>query len=369
MIIFSHRRGHRPDYFLIALVFVVALSGLVILASASSELGKIRFNDASYYLKHQILYGVSFGLLGFAAAYFIPYANYKKWAVVLLGATIALLVLVLTPLGTSSGGASRWLGLGPIVFQPSEFLKITFVIYVAAWLSNRTMNRVRNFSAGAVPFLVICGVVSGLLIAQPATSTVAILIAAGCMMYFESGVPIRHLAAVGAIGATAFALVVWFTPYRLARVLTFFNPHKDTGGSSYQINQALIAIGSGKLTGVGYGNSSSKVNYLPAPLDDSIFAIAAQELGFIGAGVLVIFFAMLVFRLLYLARRAPDRFGRAVLVGFASIIALQSIVNMGAISGLLPLTGIPLPFVSYGGTALAVFLTMMGIAANISKYS
>ncbi|MFH1246344.1 MAG: FtsW/RodA/SpoVE family cell cycle protein, partial [Candidatus Liptonbacteria bacterium] len=150
--------------------------------------------------------------------------------------------------------------------------------------------------------------------------------------------------------------------------MNFMHPEKDTQGSAYQINQALITIGSGNLWGVGYGQSTSKVNYLPAPLDDSIFAVAAQELGFVGAASMVILFGMLVFRLLYIARRTRDKYGHLLLIGFASIIALQSLVNMCAISGILPLTGVPLPFISYGGTALSAFLTMMGISANISRY-
>lgn len=363
------RGGHRPDYFLLALVFLLTVSGLVILASASSELGRIRFDNSYYYLTHQILYGLSFGAAGFLAGLFIHYQHLKKAAVILLFLNVVLLVLVFTPLGVASGGASRWLELGPVRFQPAELLKITLLVYLAAWLANRRMNRSQNFWTGALPFFVICGGVGALLILQPATSTVVILLAAGFVMYFESGVRFRHLAAIGAVGAVAFAAVVWFSPYRLERVKTFLDPGKDTRGAGYQINQALVTIGSGNIAGVGYGKSTSKVNYLPAPLDDSIFAIAAQELGFIGAGSIVIFFALLVWRLLSVARRAKDKFGRLLVVGFASIIALQSLVNMGAISGIIPLTGVPLPFVSYGGTALAVFLTMMGIAGNVSRHA
>ncbi len=364
---FFGRSYRTPDYFLLAIVFLLVISGLVILASASSELGKIRFNDSYYYLKHQILFGLSLGIVGFFAAFFINYQWYKKAAVVFLGINILLLTLVFTPIGVTSGGASRWIQAGPILFQPAELLKLSFIVYIAAWLSNRSKSHMHDLLSGALPFFGLCAIVAGLLILQPATSTVVILIASCIGMYFVSGAQIKHIAGFAAVGLVALAILIWATPYRMQRIMSYFKPDKDAQGSSYQINQALITIGSGSLWGVGYGQSTSKVNYLPAPLDDSIFAIAAQELGFVGACTIIIFFAMLVWRLLWLARHTKDRFGHLILIGFACIIALQSLVNMGSISGVLPLTGIPLPFVSYGGTALAVFMTMMGIAANISR--
>ena len=363
------KSSHRPDYFLLAVIFLLTIAGLVILASASSELGKIRFNDSYYYLKHQLTNGFLLGAIGFFVAYKLYYQRYRKLSLLFLLVNIIFLGLLFTSLGVTAGGASRWLRLGPLVFQPAEILKLTFLIYLAAWLANARMNRIKNFAGGALPFFIICGIVAGLLILQPATSTVVILIASGLIMYFVSGVPLKHIALICLIGAIGFGLVIWRTPYRLQRILDFLDPSRDLQGTGYQGNQAVIAIGSGSIWGMGYGQSPSKVSYLPAPLDDSIFAIAAQELGFVGAASLVILFAILIFRLLWIARRTRDKFGHLLLIGFASIIALQSLVNMGAISGLIPLTGIPLPFVSYGGTALAVFLTMGGVAANVSKYT
>ncbi|MEK7110892.1 MAG: putative peptidoglycan glycosyltransferase FtsW [Patescibacteria group bacterium] len=360
--------GHRPDPFLIAVLVILVTLGLVILASASSELGKLKFGDSYYYLKHQLMNGASIGIVGFAVAYFIRYQRYRKIALIGLAANIVFLALVFTPLGLVAGGASRWLRFGPMSFQPAELLKLTYIVYLAAWLTNAKFNR-RTILQGIVPFLCVSGVIAGLLLAQPATSTVFILLASGITVYFVSGAPLKHLTLVALGGIAIFVLIVWSTPYRAARILTFLDPSRDTQGSSYQINQSLIAIGSGRLTGLGYGASTSKARGLPAPLDDSIFAVAAQELGFAGAGALVMLFALLVYRMLWLARGRRDRFGQLILVGFATIIGLQSIVNMGAVSGLLPLTGVPLPFVSYGGTALAVFMTMGGVAVNISKYT
>lgn len=362
-------RGHRPDYFLIATVAILTVAGLVILTSASSELGKIRWNDSFYYLKHQLLYGLLPGALGFAFAYAWSYRSYRALAFPLLLANLVLLALIFTHFGISAGGATRWLRLGPLSFQPAELLKITFIVYLAAWFTNPRMNRARDIAKGLVPFLLLAGLVGGLLIIQPATSTVVILLAASVVMYFVGGGRLSHIMSLGVLGAAALALIVYLTPYRLDRIQTFWNPTADTQGSSYQATQAKIAIGSGNVSGMGFGQSPNKIGTLPAPLGDSIFAIAAQELGFLGAGSLVVLFGMLAFRLFWLAGRARDRFGTLMLVGFGSIVAFQAFVNMAAISGLIPLTGVPLPFVSYGGTALAVFLTMMGISVNISKYT
>lgn len=364
----SVKSGRRPDAFLMALLALLILGGLVILASASSELGRIKFGDSYYYLKHQALYGLLPGALGFLLCFFLPYQNLKKIAFPLFIFNLALLTLVFTKLGISSGGASRWLQLGPISFQPAELLKLSFIIYVSAWVGGK-ISRTASFLGGFLPFLIASGIMAGMLFLQPATSTVMILLISGGMIYFLSGAEWKYI--LIAIGLVAVILVslVYFTPYRMNRVIGFLNKSADTQGTNYHINQALIAIGSGGVFGMGYGKSTAKVNYLPAVIDDSIFAVVGQELGFIGTGLITILFGMLAFRLFWLAKKTRDKFGRNMLVGFGSIIALQSIVNMGAISGLMPLTGVPLPFISYGGTALAIFMTMGGIALNISKYT
>ena len=165
------------------------------------------------------------------------------------------------------------------------------------------------------------------------------------------------------------ALVIVITPYRRARILGYLHPTQNLQGQNYQVNQALIAIGSGGLTGVGYGQSATKDSYLPTPIDDSIFAVVAEELGFVGAAALVALFAIVTFRMFWLAKRTGDQFGSLILIGFGTVIALQAFVNMASISGILPLTGVPLPFVSYGGTALAVFITMSGVALNVTRYN
>lgn len=363
------KSGHHPDYFLAALIVILALAGLIILSSASSDLGRIKYNDSYYYLKHQLVNGLLVGLIGGCAAYTINYQRFRKVAFILLLVTLGLIALVFTKLGVTAGGASRWLRLGPVTFQPAEFLKISFVMYLAAWLANKKAHTLGNYTEGLIPFSAVCALVAVLLVLQPATSMVVILIATGLIMYFLSGARLKHILMVVLIGIGVFGLIVYSTPYRRQRIMSFFDRNADAQGSSYQIQQALNAIGSGGLKGVGFGQSASKVSSLPAPTDDSIFAVVGQELGFVGAGSLVVLFGLIVVRMMHIAKRSRDRFAQLMVIGFCCIIALQSFVNMASISGLLPLTGVPLPFVSYGGTALAVFLTMVGAILNVSRYT
>ncbi len=361
--------GHRPDYFLLAIFFVLVVFGLVMLSSASSELGKIRFDDSYYYLKHQLVSGLILGAIGFFIGTKLNYQYYRKLALPLLLVSLVTLGLVFTKFGVVAGGSRRWLSFGSMSFQPAELLKITFIIYLAAWLSNPKVHRGKSFWAGFLPFLLISGVTAGLLLLQPATSMVVILVGAGLIVYFLSGIQIKYLLTLGLIGIVVLGIVVYLTPYRFQRVASFFKGGGDLEGSGYHLKEALIAIGSGGWTGVGFGESKTKTNYLPAPIDDSIFAVTGEELGFVGAGALVAVFGVLIFRLFMLARNMRDQFGQLLVIGFASIVGIQSIINIAAISGLMPLTGVPLPFISYGGTALAVFLTMSGIIINVSKYT
>lgn len=368
MVFKNVKSGRKPDIFLMALLALLILGGLFILASASSELGRIKFGDSYYYLKHQALYGLLPGVIGFIFCFFFPYQNLKKLAFPLFIFNLALLTLVFTKFGLSSGGASRWLEFGPISFQPAELLKLTFIIYISAWVGGQA-KRTASFWGGFLPFLVASGIMAGMLFLQPATSTVVILLASAGMVYFLSGAEWKYIFMAAGLVVVILASLIYFTPYRMKRIVGFLDKSSNTQTINYHVNQALIALGSGGAFGMGYGKSTAKVNYLPAVIDDSIFAVVGQEMGFLGTGLITILFGMLVFRLFWLAKKARDKFGRNMLVGFGSIIALQSIVNMGAISGLLPLTGVPLPFISYGGTALAIFMTMGGISLNISKYT
>jgi cell division protein FtsW len=362
-------RAGSPDYFLLAAFVILLIFGLAMLASASSNLGKTQFNNSYYYLEHQVLFGLSIGIVGFLLGYYIPYQKLKKFSFIFLLVSLAALVLVFTPLGSLVNNTNRWLRLGPFSFQPSELMKLTFIMYLAAWLSNPKFKRNTDFQSGLLPFAIVSGLIAILLILQPATSTVAILLGAGLTVYFVSGAPMKYILGIIAVAIIGVSLVIAVTPYRRARIEGYFNKNSNLQGQNYQVNQALIAIGSGGLFGTGYGQSATETNYLPTPIDDSIFAVVAQELGFVGAAALIALFAIVTFRMFWLAKNTRDQFGKLLLIGFGTVIALQAFVNMASISGIIPLTGVPLPFVSYGGTALAIFVTMAGVALNVTRYS
>lgn len=361
-------RSHKPDYLILISLGLLVLFGLLALASASSNLGQEKFNDPFYYLKHQILNGLIVGVIGFFVAYKFNYRNYQKIAWILLLGSIVLVALVFTPLGLKAGGSERWVSIGPVAFQPAEFLKITVVLYFAAWLAGQT-DRSRSFLKGTVPFFMVLGAIALLLLKQPTTTTVVIIGATSFILYFISGAKISHVMGMITICALVLAGIIIATPYRFQRISNFLNPNQSPLAGGYHINQARIAIGSGGWFGTGYGKSTTKINYLPEPIGDSIFAVVAEEFGFVGSLGLVSVFMALVLRTLLLARRTKDKFGKYILVGFGSLISIQVFINIGAISGLLPLTGVPLPFISYGGTALAVFMIMGGMISNISKNS
>lgn len=362
-------RVRKADYTIIACTLFLVLFGLAMLASASSHLAQEQFGDSYYYLKHQILFGLTLGIVGFFFGSWINYRLYEKLAFFLLLGTVVLLFLIFTSLGVEAKGATRWLAVGPVRFQPSELLKITFIMYLAAWLGKRG-ERQKSFWGGFVPFLVVCGGISVLLLLQHSTSVVGILMLTALLVYFVSGARLSYIFGFGAIAAVGLAAVIYFTPYRLERVMNYVRQDTvDARGAGYHLEQALTAIGAGKLTGVGYGQSTTKINHLPESIGDSIFAVIAEEMGFIGSVAILALFTFLVLKIFFLARRSRDRFAQLLLIGFGTLIAIQVFVHVGAISGLIPLTGTPLPFVSYGGTALAVFMTMSGIIVNISKHA
>lgn len=361
-------RGNS-DYILLSIIIILIIFGLIFLASVSSPLGKNEFNDSYYYLKRQILYGFLPGLIGFIITYLFFSEKYKKFALFFLILNIFLLVLVkFSPLGVKAGGASRWLTIGPITFQPSEILKITYILYIAAWLSNIRAKRTTDITYGFLPFLFISGIMGFLLYIQPSTTIIIILLSTGFILYLISGIRFKYIFLTILICGLIFSISIFFDQgYRLQRIKSFWNNNLDIYGSGYHSYQAMITIGSGGWFGFGFGKSTTKTTTLPESLSDSIFAVIAQELGFVGSGLLIFLLSALVFRLFYLALKAKDKFRQLVLVGFGLIIGIQSIIHISVLIGFFPITGIPLPFISYGGTSLAVFMTMTGIALNISR--
>ncbi|MFH1694365.1 MAG: FtsW/RodA/SpoVE family cell cycle protein [Patescibacteria group bacterium] len=357
----------RLDYliFFSCLILVFGV-GIAALTSASSDLGKSQFDDPYHYIKNQLLVGVSVGVLGFLAGYAINYRIYKKLAPLILVGSVGLLLLLFTPLGAASGGAQRWLLLGPITIQPSTLLKLTMVLFFAAWLSKHTNIREKSISEGLIPFLSILGFISTILLFQNSTSAAFIIGVTVLAMYMASGARWSFLIAIVLISAILFAGFVLATPYRYDRIQSFLNPTNDIQGASYQVNQALRVIGSGGLTGVGYGRSNAK-QFLPERIGDSIFAIIAEEFGFIGAMVVVGLFFTLVISGFLASRKIKDKFGRLVMVGLSTVIGLQAFVHIASASALIPATGVPLPFISYGSFSLAIFMTMVGIMLNVHK--
>lgn len=345
------------------------LFGIIVLYSVSVVISQENFGEPYYYLKHQLLRGVLVGALLFFIGLKIDYKFWKKISVPLLVLNIFLLFLVFTnTFGYGFGGAKRWISLGGVIFQPTEILKLSFVFYLAALLEKKKKG-IRDFYEGFLPFLIVLGAISVLIIAQPDISTLGVIMIMSLAIYFIAGASIKHLFITGMSGMVALFLLIKVAPYRLNRLLVFLNPDLDPQGIGYQINQALIAIGSGGLFGLGYGYSQQKFLYLPQAVGDSIFAILAEELGFVGATFLIMLFLIVAIRGFKIAKNAPNKFGQITAFGITFGIIFQAFINIGAITGLLPLTGITLPFVSYGGSSLAFTLLGMGILLNISKFT
>ena len=287
---------------------------------------------------------------------------------ILILSLLMLIAVFMPSLGLTAKGATRWIKLGFLSFQPAEILKFGLIVYFAAWFSGRS-EKMKNWSYSIFPFFIIFGFVGLLLALQPDIGTFSIISLIALAMYFFAGAKTKHfLILIVVLGVNLFALVN-LAPYRFARFLAFFNPAIDPQGISYHINQALLGIGRGGIWGVGFGQSQQKINFLPESVGDSIFAVLAEELGLIGAGVLVVLLLLLSLQIVKIARNAPDRFSQLFLFGITIWIIGQAFINIGAITGLIPLTGIPLPFVSYGGTSLAVILASLGIAVNIANNS
>lgn len=359
------------DIPLLVLVGVLILFGLIMLASASAALGYERFADNYYFLKHQFIFGFVPGVAGLFIMSRIPYTFWRTYAFHLLIASIGLLVLVFIPgFSAGIGTAHSWISVGGIFsLQPAEIVKLTFLFYLAAWLAGKGESRLRDVGSGLVPFLCVLGAVLLLLVLQPDLGTMSIIAAMALTVYFVGGAPIIYVLGLIGAGIGSLALLIGLAPYRAARFTTFLNPELDPQGIGYHINQALLAIGSGGIFGLGYGHSRQKFQYLPEVAGDSIFAVIAEEMGLIVALAVLGLFLALLWRLLAIAKGAPDAFAKYVVVGICAWLIIQAFVNIGSMVALLPITGVPLPFISYGGTALAINMAAIGVVLNISKHT
>lgn len=358
---------HKPDYKLIIVVVVILLYGLVMLASASSVISFEKFGDSNELLKHQLLYGILIGLVGFFIASKIDYHIWGKLAFILLVINVLLLLAVFIPgLGYEYGGAKRWVNLGFTLLQPTEILKLTFILYLAT-LFTKNNSGIKDTTYGLMPFLIILGSIIFLIMLQPDLGTMTTIAITAIIIFFVAGAPIKHLIWIFLGASGLLFLLIKLAPYRVARFSVFLNPELDPLGIGYHINQALLAIGSGGIFGLGLGHSRQKYLYLPEVTGDSIFAVIAEELGFFFAIILIGLFLYFMMRGLKTAKNSPDLLGKLIAVGIISWIVIQAFINIAAMVTILPLTGIPLPLVSYGSSALVATLIAIGILVNISK--
>lgn len=363
-----YRKRNRPtsDYWLLGAVILMSLLGLIMVMSSSVIVSYERFGSNYVYFTRQFIY-FGLGILAMTITSIIDYRFWRKNATIFMIIGLVLLVLVFIPgIGVKLGGAHRWIGFGPVTIQPSEVIKLVFIIYLAAWLESRGKN-IREFKEVFMPFIIMVSLLGVLILKQPDLGTFTVVAVISVVIVYVNGAALSQLLTIAIGGATAFLLLIRTSSYRWERFITFLNPSSDLLGSGYQINQAQLALGSGGLFGLGFGKSLQKYLYLPQPHVDSIFAVMTEELGFLRIVPIILLYVFIVVRGLAIAKIAPDGFGRLIAVGITTWILFQTFVNIAAISGLLPLTGVPLPFISFGGSSLVMLLAGVGILLNISK--
>lgn len=341
--------------------------GALMIYSASAEGAREAYGDSLYYLKRQGLW-MGVGLLVFLLARRWDYHRFRPFARGCALLSVLVLLAVLLPgLGKTAGGAQRWLKAGSIGLQPSELAKYLLIAYLSDLLSRR-QGDISGFVRGFVPPALVTGAIAGLVLLQPDLGTAVSLLFAGAVMIFVAGIRTGYLLLAGLLCLPAFYVLVFRVAYRRKRILAFLDPWADPQGSGFQIIQSLVALGSGGLGGVGLGESRQKLFYLPASSTDFIFSILGEELGFLGAAALVALFLLLLWLGYTTARRAPDLYGQLLATGITAMIVMQAFVNMGVASGLLPTKGLPLPFISYGGSNLISSCLALGVLSNIAYH-
>src|SRR3989344_1561777 len=365
----THSEPKRADYILVGLIFFILIFGLAALSSASSVVSFRDYGNTYPLFFRQFRNRLIPGLILFFILARINYQHWLRYTVFFFVLAILLLLAVFVPgLGTSyDTGARSWLNLGGISFQPAETIKLLLILSLAGWFGQRPKEMNQNFWNGLVPFVAILAIISLLIILQPDYGSLFVILTIALSIYFVAGAAWRHLFGLIFAGLGLFGLLIAQAPYRAARLMTFLDPELDPEGIGYHINQAFLAIGSGGWLGLGFGQSRQKFAYLPEVIGDSIFAVIAEEIGFIFSAALIVVFLVLFFRGMKLAQATQDEYARYLVVGIISWFTLQAFLNIGGMLGLMPLTGIPLPFVSYGGTALMSALAAAGILVNISR--
>lgn len=359
----------KPDFKVALLAVALGLFGIIMIASASDVVAyeKVKEGLNSYVVKQSVAFVI--GIVAMVLFSSIDYRNYKKIALPLMVITVVALIAVFLPvIGYAAKGAHRWINLGFTTLQPSEFAKITFIIYLCAWIDAKS-DEINSFRKFFLPFIAMLAIVSLLVIMQPDLGTLTTIVVSAIAIFFVSGAPAWQFGSMALFLVTAFGVFIKSEPYRWQRFLTYLNPSAELLGSGYHINQAFIAVSQGGLWGLGFGKSIQKMEYLPEPHTDSIFAIICEELGFARSIFVIIAFVAFFMMGVKIAKAAPDKFGRLLAIGITASICFQALINIAAMLGLVPLTGVTLPFISYGGNSLIVSFVLVGILLNISRVS
>ena len=344
---------------------MLIIIGIVVLADVSAPLSQVKFGYPTHFLFHQLLFAFLPGVVLAFVFYKIPLKLIKKYASVLFLLSIVASVAVLIPsFGERAKGAMRWLSVGPFSFQPSEFLKLFFIIYLAYWFSKKDFGKLKNFSV----FLLLLGIVSAILYFQRDLSTLAIILASSLTMYFLADAPWRRVTFIVLLGVILVFAMIKFEPYRFNRLLVLFNPQMDPLGIGYQSKQALITIGSGGILGQGLGMGKQKFGFLPESISDSVFAILAEGTGFLGSTFVIVLLFVLFWRGFSIASHNKDKFIKLLAYGISIWFIFQALLNIGGMIHVMPLAGVPLPFISYGGSHIVAELIGLGLLLNASKY-
>ena len=358
-----------PDTALLAAIALLFVLGLFALASSSSYYSFTRFGSWYRVVLYQMAAGGIPGLLLFSLFFSVDYRRWQRWGVFWLVLTLGSLLLVFVPgLGEVRNGARSWVSLGPLTAQPAEAVKLTALIFLSGWLARIGFHDARSIGRGLVPFLAFTAAVLGLIALQPDLGTLLVVAVILATVYYVSGAQLLYVGSLAIVSLALLGMVLMSGGYRTQRLLVFMNPDLDPQGTGYHLRQAKLAIGSGGWFGRGLGKSYQKFAYLPEVSADSIFAIVAEEMGFFVAAGLIVLLAFIILRALRVARDAPDPFGRFLAVGIATWLGFQSFLNIAVMVGLAPLTGLPLPFISAGGSALAANLAAAGLLLNVSRH-
>ncbi len=356
-----------PDFILFISAFTLLGIGLVMVFSSSAVTANVDYGDPYYFFKKQLVWAV-ISIVAMIIMMKLNFSKLKDFAVPLMVLAVLFLILVITPLGVDVKGSSRSFSLGFMRFSPSEFAKVAMVMYLAKAMDMK-IGKISSFTAGVMPFLVMLALICGLIMLQPDLGTAFTIAATVFFMLLVAGAKWSHLGVIMLSGLGAVGAAIAVAPYRMERVVAFLNPWKYASDEGFQTIQSLYALGSGGLFGMGLGRSRQKFFYLPEQHTDFIFAILGEELGFIGCSVVVALFLLFAWRGYKIAINAPDNFSRLLAAGLTTIIVFQAFVNIAVVSGSLPVTGITLPLISYGGTSLLFTMIMVGLLLNISRYS